>query len=128
MNYSDDKLQLLISFTLRAGVLIAGSLGLIGGILFFASHPQLDDFRVFAGSTTPFASPLQILRQAFGAHTETLTLRSLSIVQTGIMILLMTPVIRVLFSVIGFAMEHDRVYVIITCIVLLTLTVSICLH
>jgi uncharacterized membrane protein len=128
MSYSDNKLEVLISITLRSGVLAAGTLGLIGGIFFFASHPQLADFRVFQGAATPFTSPGAILRQAFGLQTETLQLRGLSIVQTGIMLLLMTPVIRVAFSIFGFALEKDRVYVLITSIVLLTLTVSICLH
>jgi uncharacterized membrane protein len=128
MRYSDDKLKILISVTLRSGVLAASALGLLGGILFFASHPQLADFRNFQGTAAPFVSPGQILRQAFGNQNESLQLRGLSIVQLGILLLLMTPVIRVVFSIYGFAMEKDRAYVVITCIVLLTLTVSICLH
>lgn len=128
MRYSDDKLQILISVTLRSGVLTAGALGILGGTLFFASHPQSADFHRFLGTTTPFVSPGAILRQAFGSQPEPLELRALSITQTGVMLLLLTPVIRVLFSIIGFAMEKDRIYVVITCIVLLTLTASICLH
>jgi uncharacterized membrane protein len=44
------------------------------------------------------------------------------------MILLLTPILRVAFSVIGFAMESDRLYVAITCIVLATLMGSLLLH
>lgn len=128
VNGADEKLQLLISYTLRAGVFSASALGLLGGILFFSAHPDLRDFRIFAGATMPFTSPVQILHQAFGQQPESLDLRGLSIVQTGILMLLLTPVIRVVFSVFGFALERDRVYVAITCIVLLTLTVSMYLH
>jgi len=59
---------------------------------------------------------------------EAQRLRGLSIAQIGIMLLLATPVIRVIFSIFGFAAEKDRAYVLITCIVLVTLTASICLH
>jgi uncharacterized membrane protein len=39
-------------------------------------------------------------------------------------LLLATPVIRVAFSIIGFAIERDRTYVAITSVVLATLLVS----
>ena len=128
MTYTDDKLQRLIGTTLRSGVLAAASIGVVGGVLFFASSPQPADFHLFQGTSMPFSSPMQILRQAFLQPGEDLRLRGLSIVQIGIMILLMTPVIRVVFSIVGFAMERDRIYVLITSFVLLILMVSICLH
>lgn len=128
MRYSDDKLETLISYTLRSGVIAAGSLGILGGILFFATHPQIPGFASFHGTTLPFHSPASIVRQAFGAPGESLQLRGLSIAQTGIMLLLATPVIRVIFSIVGFAAEKDHAYVLITCIVLLALSISIALH
>jgi uncharacterized membrane protein len=128
MRYSDDKLQTLISYTLRSGVLAASALGILGGIVFFASHPQMSDFRSFRGTAMPYVSPVQIFQQAFGMQQEAQRLRGLSIAQIGIMLLLATPVIRVIFSIFGFAAEKDRAYVLITCIVLVTLTASICLH
>jgi uncharacterized membrane protein len=127
VNYSDEKLQGLISITLRSGVFAAASIGLIGGLLFFASSPQPADFHSFQGASMPFSSPQQILRQAFLQPGEEMRLRGLSIVQIGVLFLLMTPVIRVVFSIVGFAMERDRAYVLITSFVLLTLIVSICL-
>jgi uncharacterized membrane protein len=128
MRTADEKLQLLISLTLRVGVLSAATMGLAGGILFFASHPQAADFHAFRGASMPFSAPSAIFRQAFQTPGEPLSLRGLSIVQVGILLLLATPVIRVVFSVVGFALERDRVYVLITVLVLLVLTLSICLH
>jgi uncharacterized membrane protein len=128
MRTADEKLQLLISLTLRVGVLSASAFGLAGGLLFFASHPQNADFNVFRGASMPFSTPGAIFRQAFQTPGEPLSLRGLSIVQVGILLLLATPVIRVVFSVVGFALERDRVYVLITVLVLLVLSLSICLH
>jgi uncharacterized membrane protein len=128
LSYSDSKLQRLIGVTLRTGVLSASALGLLGGVLFFASRPQAADFRVFQGASMPFSDPAQILRQAFAPPGELLSLRGLSIIQLGILVLLATPVIRVVFSVVGFALERDRTFVMITLLVLVVLAISISLH
>ncbi|MDR3763943.1 MAG: DUF1634 domain-containing protein [Acidobacteriota bacterium] len=133
MRTADEKLQLLICWTLRAGVLGATALGLVGGALFYSAHlmsahPAHALFGVFQGASMPFSEPGEILRQAFGARGEALELRGLSIIQVGIMLLLATPVIRVVFSVVGFLLEKDYFYVWITLAVLVVLTASICLH
>lgn len=125
---SDERLQLLISWTLRGGLLTASALGVVGGALFMATHPTGASFAHFTGNTAAFNQPGQILHQALAPSGEALELRGLSIVQIGILVLLMTPVLRVLFSVVGFALEGDRSYVAITLLVLIVLTVSICLH
>lgn len=133
MRTADEKLQLLISWTLRTGVLAATALGLVGGAMFYAAHlmsahPAHADFGTFQGAAMPFSEPAEILRNAFGSPGETLDLRGLSIIQVGIMLLLATPVIRVVFSVVGFALEKDHFYVWITLTVLAVLMVSIYLH
>lgn len=125
---SDERLQLLISWTLRGGLLTASALGLLGGVLFMAAHPTTASFTSFAGESAPFNEPARIIHQAFTPMAEDAQLRGLSIVQIGILVLLLTPVLRVLFSVVGFALEGDRRYVGITLIVLVVLTISICLH
>jgi uncharacterized membrane protein len=52
-------------------------------------------------------------------------LNSLSIIQLGILLLIATPVSRVIFSVIGFFFEKDYLYVIISLIVLAIIAYSI---
>ena len=123
----DTKLQHLIGATLRTGVIAASLTGIVGGAIFLAVHSgQLVSFHSFAGATPAYASPRQIVRQAFAPMGNRNW--GLAIAQLGIMILLLTPIIRVAFSVIGFAMENDRLYVAITCIVLATLMGSLLLH
>jgi uncharacterized membrane protein len=123
----DTKLQHLIGATLRSGVIAASLTGIVGGATFLAVHSgQQVTFHSFEGANHAYASPRQIVRQAL-APIGTAD-RGLAIAQLGIIILLLTPIIRVVFSVIGFAMENDRLYVAITCIVLATLMGSLLLH
>jgi uncharacterized membrane protein len=44
------------------------------------------------------------------------------------LLLIATPIARVAFSLVGFAMEHDRRYVVITSIVLVVLVYSVVLE
>jgi uncharacterized membrane protein len=44
--------------------------------------------------------------------------RARSMVQLGILLLIATPILRVAFSLVGFALERDRKYMTITAIVL----------
>ena len=45
-------------------------------------------------------------------------LRPLELIQFGLLLLIATPVARVMFSVLGFALERDWMYVVITLLVL----------
>jgi uncharacterized membrane protein len=47
------------------------------------------------------------------------------VIQLGILVLIATPVARVLFSMLGFALERDWMYVVITAIVLALLLYSL---
>ncbi len=49
----------------------------------------------------------------------------MAIIQLGVVVLLATPITRIAFSVLAFAMEKDRLYVVITLIVLGVITFSI---
>lgn len=44
-----------------------------------------------------------------------------SVIALGLLLLLATPVVRVVASIVAFALEHDRRYVVITTVVLLVL-------
>jgi uncharacterized membrane protein len=126
---TDTKLQRLIAATLRSGVMIASIIGMIGGLLFFATPGAKPmSFHLFEGTRLPYAFPGLMLRQALELHGGAQSERGLAITQLGVMALLLTPIIRVFFSIIGFALERDRIYVVITSIVLATLMGSLLLH
>ncbi len=52
-------------------------------------------------------------------------LRPIALAQAGLLVLIATPVVRVLASVVGFALEGDRLYAAITLAVLAILLVSL---
>jgi uncharacterized membrane protein len=52
-------------------------------------------------------------------------MRPVALAQAGLLVLIATPVVRVLTSVVGFALEGDRLYAAITLIVLAILLVSL---
>ncbi|MEG9437363.1 DUF1634 domain-containing protein [Edaphobacter sp. HDX4] len=123
------KLQRIIGLTLRSGVIAASATGILGGVLFLATHGgQLVSFHVFEGTQSPYSSPAKIVQAALKSHSGDRPLRGLAIAQLGIMMLLLTPIIRVAFSIVGFAIERDRIYVVITSIVLATLIASLLLR
>ena len=51
--------------------------------------------------------------------------RGRGLIQLGLLMLISTPIARVAFSIVGFAMERDRMYVTFTLVVLLILLYSL---
>ena len=56
---------------------------------------------------------------------EVLAFRGRGLIQFGLLLLIATPVARVAFSVAAFAIQRDRLYVVVTLIVLAILTYSL---
>jgi len=119
MNLGDERLDRVVSAVLRAGVILAATLVLIGGIAFLASHPQaMPDHRKFRAESNQLTSIPGVLRGA-------LTLDPLYIIQLGLLILIATPVVRVITCAGGFALERDWTYATISLIVLAFLIASL---
>jgi uncharacterized membrane protein len=116
---TDRGIETLISHLLRTGVLIAASLVLGGGIYFLTRHAQERvAFSTFHGQPEVDRYVQNIIAGAFG-------LRARSIIQSGILLLIATPIFRVIVSLVGFAFEKDRTYFVITAIVLMILLYSL---
>lgn len=60
-----------------------------------------------------------------GVATGLRELRPIALAQAGLLVLIATPVIRVMASVVAFALEADRLYTAITLAVLAILLVSL---
>ncbi len=76
-------------------------------------------------TTACFRASLPTLRSVPGILREALHLNGRGIIQLGLLFLIATPVARVIFSIFGFAEEHDRMYVVFTVIVLAILLFSL---
>ncbi|MGH7119896.1 MAG: TSUP family transporter [Acetobacteraceae bacterium] len=114
---SDDSLirktELVISGVLRGGVLLSVAV-ILGGVIYLYALTFTDNLH---STTYP-----DTLRALFSGLTRG---NPLSIIVLGLMILLATPVARVAVSIVAFAIEEDRTYVVITSLVLLILIFSI---
>ncbi len=118
-NNIDHDLRLLVSKLLRSGVLTAAAVTIIGGVLFFIQHPDI----VFSYDT--FNSEPPGLRNALAIIQKAFVLKSRAIIQFGLLILIATPVMRVLLSLVDFFIKKDWIYVVVTSIVLVILFYSL---
>ncbi len=115
---SDRRLEAIIGNLLRAGVVIAATITSIGGVIYLAhSGESLAYYRHFHGEPAD-------LRQLRGVLIDASSGGGLAIMQLGLLLLIATPVARVAFSVAAFAVQRDRLYVVVTLAVLGVLTFS----
>jgi uncharacterized membrane protein len=115
----DQRMDQIMAVLLRSGVLLAASLVFIGGVVYLSRHdlPTIN-YRVFQGEPQELRTVSGILREAAKFHGR-------GLIQLGLLVLIATPVARVLFSVFAFVYEKDWTYVAITMIVLALLCYSL---
>jgi len=119
MNAGDERLDRVVSAVLRSGVLFSAALVLAGGVAFLTSHRQdIPDYRKFHHEPASLASIHGVLQGA-------IALDPLYIIQLGLLILIATPVVRVLTCAAGFAFERDWTYAIVSLIVLALLIAGV---
>lgn len=115
----DHRLETIISRLLQIGVLAAAATVLTGGVFYLVqSHSTRVNYRSFAPGGPGLRTFSGIVFSA--AHFQ-----SLGLIQFGLLLLIATPVARVAMAVIGFALERDRLYTVVSLIVLLILTFSL---
>jgi len=118
-SWNDKRLMKIMGTLLQIGVLTAAILVLSGGILFFIQHKgETIDYTVFRGEPAR-------LRQIPVIIHEALNLKSRAVIQAGLLILIATPIARVVLSFLGFMLEKDWFYVFITFVVLMILAYSL---
>ncbi|MGF7037991.1 DUF1634 domain-containing protein [Mucilaginibacter lappiensis] len=116
--FKDYDMQIVIGWILRVGVLLSMSIIFIGGVIYLYRHGQVPaDYSTFKGVP-------DFVHSAQGIFNGIITLRGRAIIQAGIVLLIATPVIRVVFSAIGFVLEKDYLYTGITLLVLLIIFAS----
>lgn len=117
------KMQLIVSRTLKYGVILASAVVLIGLILMVAEGTtgyQCDFSSIscllnYNPATIPHGNyPNSLSSLASGLVSA----KPFAIIELGIVFLLATPVARVAISVLVFAAEKDRKFVLITLAVL----------
>ena len=116
---SDQQIERMIGALLRAGLIAAAAVVLLGAVVYVARHGgERPDYRLFRGEPAD-------LRSIAGIAHEALEWRSAGLIQLGLLILLATPVARVALSLVAFALQRDQLYVAVTVVVLGVLFYSI---
>ena len=116
----DRRMESIIGILLRLGVLLSGSVVLFGAIVYLTRNglAALPDYKSFHGETMQLSTVEGILA---GCRE----FRGRAIIQLGLLLLIATPVARVVFAVVAFALEKDKLYVVLTLIVLAILMFSL---
>ena len=115
----DRQVEGAIATLLRGGVMLAAAVVLLGGILYLGQRGvNSADYHVFRGEPLELRSPAAMWHGAVSGQAE-------AIIQIGVLLLILTPVARVLFSVFAFGFERDWMYVGMTLIVLAVLVYSL---
>jgi uncharacterized membrane protein len=116
---SDEQIENVIGAMLRAGVILSTSIVLGGGIWYLAQFGEYKpDYAQFHGEP-------EALRRISGIVRGIMALDARSWIQLGLLVMIATPVARVLFSLAAFAAQRDRTYVVITSIVAAILLFSL---
>ena len=117
--WTDEQFDTMLANVLRAGVLISAAVVACGGIVFLVVHgTEHPTYHVFLGEPGTLRSVCGILDEAFHAHGR-------GVIQLGLLLLIATPIARVVFSIAGFVRQRDWLYVAITLVVLGLLTYSL---
>ncbi|WP_095951489.1 DUF1634 domain-containing protein [Flavobacterium sp. ACN6] len=118
--FGEKDFQTIIGNLLRYGVWISLAVAFMGGIVYLMHNgTQIEDYSVFKENDRNIfeviADIYQGAIQGDGA----------SLIFTGIILLFLTPVLRVLLSLFSFLLEKDYLYVGITLIVIVIIIISI---
>jgi uncharacterized membrane protein len=105
-------MERMMSLLLRFGVIAASGIVLAGGVLYLHQYGGgSPNYRAFLGEPAH-------LRTLSGILGSAGRLESRGLIQLGLLMLILTPVARVVFSVAAFALQRDRLYVGVTLLVL----------
>ncbi len=119
-------LELVISKLLRWGVITSVALIVIGTIVTFTQHPA---YLSSSAELERLVAPDAAFPHSLGTLVTGLQQRrGEAIVTLGLLALIATPTMRVAVSVIVFIYHRDRIYVLVTAIVLCLLLLSLVLR
>jgi uncharacterized membrane protein len=117
--WTEHQVEQFIGNLLRAGVVLAALVVLAGGVRYLVHYGEaVPEYRLSPEESQELCHVEGILRQALHGHSR-------GLIQLGLLLLIATPVARVAFSVVAFALQRDGKFVLITLIVFGTLLYSL---
>jgi len=117
--WNDEKLEVLVGKLLQAGVLFSAAVVFLGAIIYLIRHgTEPITLGAFHGEPYDLRTIRGILKLARVG-------RGRGIIQLGLLLLVATPIARVILSIFGFAKERDHLYVALTSVVFVILLYSL---
>jgi uncharacterized membrane protein len=117
--WRDRRMEVILGNLLRTGVLFSAAVVLAGGCVYLWRHAhEPANYRVFQGEPSEFRTIPGVIHSVING-------RGRGLIQLGLLLLIATPIARVAFSIAGFAIERDWMYVGFTVIVLAILLYSL---
>ncbi|MGA7342758.1 MAG: DUF1634 domain-containing protein [Terracidiphilus sp.] len=112
---TDQELDISVAAMLRFGVTLSALVVFAGGLLYL-QHPwvKIPAYSHLHAAVTPLCTVTGIVGGA-------IHLQPRSLIQLGLVLLIATPVARVVFCVVGFARQRDLLYVAVSSVVLIVL-------
>lgn len=122
---TESRMESAISYLMITGVIISLLLEMSGMVLYFIQNGNFQISQtsgVFIQGKDFFSFVYQVLlgKNRNGA--------GITLITTGLIVLILTPFLRVVLSVIYFSSEKNMKYVWITLFVLVVITLSLSLH
>lgn len=118
--FGEKDFQTIIGNLLRYGVWISLSVAFIGGIVYLLHHSaDIEDYSVFHENDRNIFEVISAIYQGVMQGNGE------SLIFFGIILLFLTPVLRVLLSLFSFLLEKDYLYVGITLIVIVIILISV---
>jgi len=115
---SDQDLDVSVAVVLRIGVTVSAAVVILGGVLLgkqmFSAVPDYTHFH--PGDPG--------LRSVTGIVQGAVNFTPKSVIKLGLLLLIATPVARVVLCVVGFARQHNALYVAVSTVVLVILIFS----
>lgn len=118
LGLTEDPLARAVGLVLRWGVLLAAAITAAGGVVLLAHGASVPDLRDFRGPVAATSTVGGIVSDAWHA-------RGAALIQAGLLVLIATPVARVVMLLVGFWHERRWLYVALSAIVLAALTASL---
>ena len=116
-------IQLLIARTLRWGVGIACALAVVGGAMYLWQHGG-EPMKDYTHCPADAESSRTAYTTLEGIFSGVMGLTAVGWIQLGVVVLLLTPMMRVALSLVDFVKERDWLYAFITAVVLSVIIVN----
>jgi len=117
--WGDYQIEVVIGNLLRYGVMLSAAVVLFGACIYISRHAQEPaNYHIFRGEPSEFRTIPGVIKSIRDG-------RGRGWIQLGLLLLIATPIARVAFCIVAFALERDRLYVLFTVIVLAVLLYSL---